>query len=177
MATGITVKKLKELLESHYLWLQDSSKGKRLDLSKRDLTNPKVIEILKTANLSNADLRYANLKETKNLYVPLSCPDEGSFIGWKKVRHYIIKLEIPAEAKRCSATGRKCRCSYAKVLEIQNYDGSKAEINSIINGNYYPHVEYIVGQNVYPDSFDEDRFNECSNGIHFFINRQEAVNY
>ena len=30
---------------------------------------------------------------------------------------------------------------------------------------------------VYPDAFDEDRFNECSNGIHFFIDKQLAINY
>lgn len=27
------------------------------------------------------------------------------------------------------------------------------------------------------DSFDEDRWNECSHGIHFFINKQEAIDY
>lgn len=30
---------------------------------------------------------------------------------------------------------------------------------------------------VIPDSFNEDRREECSNGIHFFITRIEAENY
>ena len=34
---------------------------------------------------------------------------------------------------------------------------------------------YKVGEMVYPDSFNEDRWNECSNGIHFFINKQDAI--
>lgn len=33
------------------------------------------------------------------------------------------------------------------------------------------------GETVVPDSFDEDRWNECSNGIHFFITKQEAIDY
>lgn len=36
---------------------------------------------------------------------------------------------------------------------------------------------YRVGETVVPDSFDEDRWNECSNGIHFFITKQEAIDY
>ena len=29
-----------------------------------------------------------------------------------------------------------------------------------------------VGKMVYPDSFDDDRWNICSHGIYFFINKQ-----
>nr|DAE41777.1 MAG TPA: hypothetical protein [Caudoviricetes sp.] len=36
---------------------------------------------------------------------------------------------------------------------------------------------YKVGEIVTVDDFDDNRWNECSTGIHFFINRQEAVNY
>ena len=36
---------------------------------------------------------------------------------------------------------------------------------------------YRVGEFVEVDNFDEDRWNECSTGIHFFITRQEAVEY
>ena len=109
-------------------------------------------------------------------------PEMGSFIGWKKVsrpreRCVIVKLEILSDAKRCNATGRKCRCSAAKVLEIQTLDGKPAGIDSVRNTNYIPHVTYKVGETVLPDSFDDDRWNECSHGIHFFITRQEAVNY
>ena len=133
------------------------------------------------ADLSGADLYLADLSGAKNItYIPMTCPDSGAFIGWKKVftpyQPYIIKLQIPASAKRSSATGRKCRCEFAKVLKIENLDGSTAEIDEVKNNNYAGAV-YKVGETVKPDSYDENRYNECSNGIHFFINRQEAVDY
>ena len=144
---------------------------------------------LKGVDLKGADLRYADLTGA-NLNYPIACPEKGSFIGYKKVKTYkyrgwvpilactyIIELEIPAEAKRCSATSRKCRCQYAKVLSITNIDGTKADVRSIVNEAYPSPCTYTVGEYVYPDSFDEDRWNECSHGIHFFITRQEAVNY
>ena len=131
------------------------------------------------ANLCEADLRGANLCGAKNVpELPwLSIvPECGSFIGWKKVNSYIIKLKILEDAKRSNATGRKCRCSAAEVLEIQNIDGTKADIDRIRNNNY-AEADYVVGEIVTPDSFDDDRWNECSHGIHFFITRQEAVEY
>lgn len=134
---------------------------------------------LQNANLRDADLRGADLRRAKNI-PDLSwtsiVPECGSFIGWKKVGKFIIKLKILESAKRSNATGRKCRCSAAEVLEIQNLDGTKADIDRIHNNNHRG-VDYIVGGIVTPDSFDDDRWNECSHGIHFFITRQEAVDY
>ena len=129
------------------------------------------------ANLCGADLRGANLCGAKNIpFIPLVCPEKGSFTAFKKCGSYIIELLIPQDAKRCSATTRKCRSSYAKVVAITNMDGSQAEVDHVTNHAYEP-IEYKIGENVYPDSFDDDRWNECSHGIHFFINRQEAVEY
>ena len=138
------------------------------------------------ANLSGADIRGANLSNanllgTKNMmYIPMACPEEGSFIGFKKAvyadKDYIVKLEILADALRSSATSRKCRCNKAKVLEIQNINGSKANID-VVHSTYDPSFQYKAGQIVEEPNFDDNRFNKCSKGIHFFINRQEAVNY
>lgn len=134
---------------------------------------------LKGAVLDGANCYQINFYGTKNIpYIPMVCPENGSFIGWKKVKEYIIKLEIPTEAKRSSATTRKCRCEFAKVLGIYELNGKKANIEEITNDSlvYRPCV-YKVGEMVYPDKFDDDRWVECSNGIHFFVNRQEAINY
>lgn len=117
--------------------------------------------------------------------IPYKCPVEGSFIGWKKVytsnfdhdEWYLIKLEIPAVAKRSSSISNKCRCSMAKVVGIYDKSGNPTEIKSIINKNSNRHTEYNVGEYVYPDSFDEDRWKECTHGIHFFIDKEEAMNY
>ena len=142
---------------------------------------------LLNTNLSYAILRYADLRGAENIpYILLACPSEGSFIGWKKVEDYLVKLEIPASAKRCSATTEKCRASKAKVLGIYTLDGEKTDLKNVVNKQErnkkllfkrIPDLDYIVGETVYPDSFDENRWNECSHGIHFFINKEDAINY
>ena len=131
---------------------------------------------LRNAYLSDADLRNADLDEgTKMGFVPLACPSDGAFVGWKKVNGKLVKLLIPEDARRSSATTNKCRCDKAQVLAITDTDGNNP-IDRIKNYEYEP-CDYIVGETVTPDSFDENRWNECSNGIHFFINKQEAINY
>ena len=132
---------------------------------------------LSGADLRGADLRDADLRGAKEVpYIPLACPSDGAFIGWKKVKGCIIQLLIPEDAKRCSATTQKCRCEFAKVVSITRIDNGE-ELQSIENTAYSPSVFYKVGEIVKPDSFDEDRWNECSHGIHFFINKQDALNY
>ena len=129
------------------------------------------------AYLGGADLGGANLGCAKNVpYVSLACPSDGSFIGWKNVHGKLVKLEIPEDAKRSSATSSKCRCDKAKVISITDLDGSNP-INEIENTAQAHHVTYKVGAMVFPDSFDENRWEECSHGIHFFINKQDAINY
>jgi hypothetical protein len=92
---------------------------------------------------------------------------EGTLIGWKKCKgEVLVKLSIPAEAKRSHAFGRKCRAEFADVLEIigegpaiSRHDGA---------------TQYRVGERVKPHSFDENWMEECSGGIHFYISRLEA---
>ena len=132
---------------------------------------------LRGAYLRGSDLSGAYLSGAKEVpYIPLACPSDGAFIGWKKVKGCIIQLLIPEDAKRCSATTQKCRCEFAKVVSITRIDNGE-ELQSIENTAYSPSVFYKVGEIVKPDSFDEDRWNECSHGIHFFINKQDALNY
>ena len=139
---------------------------------------------LMDAYLSEADLKHANLYGAKNNY-PIACPEKGSFIGFKKANmldvmeratECIVELEIPADALRSSATSRKCRCSKAKVLSITNLDGTAA--NALLAfSRIRPSFIYKIGEIVEVADFDTDRWNECSTGIHFFITRQEAVDY
>ena len=132
---------------------------------------------LRGANLYEANLRGADLYGAENVpFIPYACPDFGIFIGFKKAQGYIVVLEIPEDAKRLSATGRKCRCDKAKVLAIQNLDGSDSGFVEIAS-DYDSSFIYRVGEMVSVKDFDENRWNECSTGIHFFINRQEAVDY
>lgn len=130
---------------------------------------------LSKADLNGADLRWVDLNGATVDY-PIACPESGSFIAYKKAGGYIVKLQILENAKRSSATSRKCRCDKAKVVAIENTDGTVATINSI-RSNYDINFVYRVGEVVSVDDFDDNRWIECTTGIHFFITRAEAVGY
>ena len=129
---------------------------------------------LRGANLYGADLRSANLFGAKGCY--LSCPTEGSFIGWKKASGHIVKLRIPEDAQRSSAAGNKCRCDKAYVEEIQNMDGTMATVDAV-RSDHDQNFVYTVGATVEVPDFDDNRWSECAPGIHFFIDRRAAVEY
>ena len=146
------------------------------DLSYADLRGAN----LRGADLSYADLSYADLEnvsysETTSFFA-LQCPEEGSFYAFKVCGgKRIVKLFIPSDAKRSSATSRKCRCSKAIVVDITSFDGATHYTNAY--SKHDCNFEYKVGECVEVDDFDTDRWNECSTGIHFFMTRQEAINY
>ncbi len=132
---------------------------------------------LRGVNLQGANLRGADLTQVVHTetILHLQCPEEGSFIAWKKLAgDNIAKLLIPEDAKRSSATSRKCRASKAIVLAIYNKCGREISMGRSI---YDFEFAYRVGETVHADRWDEDRWNECSNGIHFFITRREAEEY
>ena len=141
---------------------------------------------LRDADLYGADLCGADLRGAKNTdkiawnahtaFYPLQCPETGSFIGYKKAAGKIVMLEICADAKRSSATSRKCRCSKAKVLSITNLDGSESGLSGI-GSDYNKNFIYHIGETVEVPDFDDNRWNECAPGIHFFVTREEAVKY
>ena len=181
-------KKLKEVLENHKHWLNEDCDGwenMRADLSGANLRGADLYR----ANLSRADLYRANFSGAKNVpFIPIACPDTGAFVGFKKARLYspdksaqqdvIVELEILTDARRSSATGRKCRCDKAKVLSITTLDGVAVGADAgTVRSNYDPDFVYNVGEIVTAPNFCEDRWGECAPGIHFFINRQEAVQY
>ena len=195
---------LKDILEKHSLWLREDRNGERAnlrgadlreaDLSRANLSRSDLSEaILCRADLSGADLNEttllteadlrgvnlsgANLIGVKDINYSINCPEKGSFIGFKKVSdNLIVELEITEDALRSSATGRKCRCSKAKVLSITNIDGTDSNANYAVSLRD-PAFVYTVGKTVEVPDFDTNRWNECAPGIHFFISRQEAVDF
>lgn len=146
-------------------------------------------------NLSDMNLEASNIKNCnfyKNILdniimpdYPMACPENGSFIGYKKIYNivnnqyqcFILKLEIPEDARRSSAASNKCRCNKAKVLEIQDLDGSIVKNIIKVKSIYDCHFIYELGKIVEEPNFDECRWKECTSGIHFFVNRKDAVNY
>jgi hypothetical protein len=162
---------------------------KQADLSEADLSETDLSEAdlsgadlrwadlrwanLRWANLLGANLRGANLREAdlsgaKNIdavtaALLMRCPAEGAFIAWKQCQgNAIIKLSIPAEARRSSATGYKCRAEFVDVIEGEGV--------SIHDGN----TVYTPGQRVTCHEWDANRWNECGGGIHFYMSREEA---
>ena len=163
----------------------------RADLSGADLSGANLYGAdlshanLYGANLSGANLSHANLSGA-NLFganlsganlsgavCNLQCPEVGSFTAFKKCAGgRIVTLIIPEDAKRSSATSRKCRADKAVVLRIEDDGEEVMEANSGFDSNFI----YRVGETVSVDNFEEDRWKECAAGIHFFITRDEAVN-
>ena len=203
----ISYTELKAIIYKHAKWARGEDGGERADLCGANLRGADLCDAdlrganlygadLRSANLYGADLRGADLRSANlydadlsgaknvgevkwNMYTifyPLQCPETGSFIGYKKASGYIIELEICADAKRSSATSRKCRCSKAKVLSITNLDGSESGLTQV-RSDYSKEFVYRVGEIAEAPDFDENRWNECAAGIHFFITRREAVKY
>ena len=160
------------ILEGANLWCAD--------LSGADLRDASLgCADLRNANLSSAFLGGADLCNAKiNFYI--ACPEKGSFIAFKKAgnnyNNYIVELLIPEDARRCSATSRKCRCDKAKVLSITKIDGTSDGVDTVYS-IYDETFAYKIGELVEVKDFDDNRWNECSTGIHFFLTRQEAVEY
>ena len=149
---------------------------------------------LRGADLSDADLRYADLShadlsDANRVKLSLAkisiLPDEGDIIGWKKAyvdgtmlpKPVIVKLLIPADAQRSNATGRKCRASTARVLDLQDKQGNSLPPDTTAYSSYDADFTYKKGETVHVENFDTNRWNECAPGIHFFITRIEAAEY
>jgi len=174
----ITADELKTILRKHWGWLKGEKQGECANLRDAKLRGVDLQDAdlrgvdLHDAELSGANLYGANLRGAILPHFSV-CPEEGAFIAWKKCAdNVLVKLEVPAEAKRTSSlVGRKCRAEFVRVLEV--IGGEKA-VSWNIN---VPRLEYRVGEIVYPDKYDDDIRVECSNGIHFFITRREAEEF
>ena len=197
--------KLKEIIEKHKIWRESlGEKGEGADLTGADLygadlTGADLTDAdLTRANLYGADLTDADLTRAKLTGAKLTradltrakylyyshIPEEGSFIGYKKVRSFgngdtILKIEIPTSAKRTSSiVGRKNRADKVKVLawldgEKWNKKAPDFKMFSSRDNNFI----YEIGKIISVDNFNDDPRIECAPGIHFFIMLQEAKDY
>lgn len=144
---------------------------------------------LSRANLRGADLSGADLYGAKLSGLTVAqtsiLPDEGDIIGWKKAyvdgtmlpKSVIVKLLIPSDAQRSNATGRKCRASTARVLDLQDKQGNSLPPDTTAYSGHDTDFTYKKGETIHVENFDTNRWKECAPGIHFFITRIEAVEY
>ena len=133
--------------------------------------------ILDGANLRGAILDGANLDGaifTENwLIVP---PVGQSFTAFKKVaKGVVLELLIPGSAQRTSSLiGRKCRANEALVVGVVRGAANNAGIYRSLHD---PNFTYEVGKMAREPAFNPDIRVECTTGIHFFMTKEEAINY
>ena len=206
----LKMEELEEVLKLHKKWLNDEQDGiwanlkginlRGIDLNGVDLRYANLSEAdlrytnLSGADLSGVDLRYADLScaslsnanlsgikyNCLSIGLNLVCPEEGSYIGYKKAKNkdkeeVIIKLLITEDSLRSSATTRKCRCSKAKVLSITSLDKTKSFDKAY--SDWDKTFIYKVGEIVVVNDFNTNRWKECEAGIHHFITEREAIEY
>lgn len=168
----------------------------RADLTRADLWRANLQgAYLRNANLSGADLRRANLRDadlrdanlkgadlsgadlsgaylkgadlSEAMLPTFQIPQTGTLTVWKACQGVLVRLLIPAKAKRtASLVGRKCRAEYAKVL----WTAKPLPVSWRKKGR----ITYATGEIVRPDKYDDDPRVECTHGIHFFLTKEEA---
>lgn len=157
---------LSKVLELHSLWLRGCSGGSGASLSGADLRDAN----LRGANLCGANLIGALLDNA--ILPPFQIvPETGSFYAYKKVSTGVIRIRIPANARRTSSMiGRKCRAEFVQVISGEGVGGESPTQRE-------SKLVYRKGEYVFPDSYDDDIRVECTHGIHFFMTKKEAEEY
>jgi hypothetical protein len=145
----------------------------RADLNRADLNRAD----LNRADLNRAYLNGANLCGAKGadlaLAMGMHIPPTGPFWAWKKCHSVsgdvIVKLLVPEDARRSHGAERKCRAEFVNVLEVIGAEECYSDRT--------PRTIYRAGQRVTADSWNDNRWDTCSNGIHFFLTKAEAEAY
>ena len=127
--------------------------------------------------------------------VPMACPRKGAINGYKLgycsppwidletglkrgPDYAIIELYIPEEAKRSSAFGKKCRCDKARVDKITRFGHVNERCLNIAYSIFDNRFEYPLNEWIEPTrDFDDNRFIECTRGIHFFMTIDDVIEY
>lgn len=127
---------------------------------------------------------------------PISLPEIGQgFTGYKVVYcidpetndigHMIAKLDIPSYTKRISTYSTKCRSEEAIVLDFINLtfhlsdDEFEAKKHQLVGESPLSiwKCDYVIGNLVTANGFDEDETITCGHGIHFFTTLEDAKDY
>lgn len=96
----------------------------------------------------------------------------------------LVKLDIPDDARVChvSKGEMQCdryRCDKALVLEISSFDGKHHvhRARSLRNDADNKPVIYEVGKMAYPNKFCGNKRKPFGEGLYFFYDRQQALDY
>lgn len=202
-----TPEEISEILQKHALWLRYETGGKRAnfgwanltganltganltrayfydaDLTGADLTDANLTGAdlggadLTLANLTRANLTRANLTDVSlgGAELPdFQIPQNVELTVYKKLRDNVVaELLIPAYASRTATpVDNKCRASEAKVIAL--HGTTSTEVSSLRDEGFI----YKLGATVKPNDYNPDIRVACTNGIHFFMRREEAEAY
>lgn len=146
---------IEAILEEHGFHCLHGANLSDADLHGADLCGANLYGAnLSDANLSDANLRYANRVKLSLAKISI-LQDEGDIIGWKKAyvdgtmlpKPVIVKLLIPSDAQRSNATGRKCRASTARVLDLQDKQGNSLPPDTTAYSGYDTDFTYKKRRN------------------------------
>lgn len=169
-------------------WFFGANSMKNVKLTNSDMRAAGMRHVdMSGMDISGSDLHTACLEYTKQdgiiydentKWYEMKCPPQGeAFIAWKCcIELRVVQLLIPREAKRVMATQETGRTNKAKVLSIKSIDETESYdwAQSTVDQDFF----YEVGKWVEPaNGFEEDRWRDSSEGIHFFLERQQCVNY
>jgi len=155
------------------------AKLSKANLSKANLSRANLaIAVLSEADLTKAILTGANLYGAK-IYNTIGLSEyctgkilTAPIIGYKACRDngkdVLVTLEIPRGATVFSINEDQCRTNKAKVIDIEGSNRGKS---------YFYDVSYYVGDVFTIYNFNCQYNKECTNGIHFFLNKEDAYKY
>ena len=110
----------------------------------------------------------------------LTKDSKGNITGRQQIGRAVATLVIPKGVARYGDRHGKCRCQYAIVREINLIPGydyyEPVDDQCIYTSIWDRRVKYEVGKTITPDAFDLMP-GECSNGIHYFYDINDAMNY
>ena len=92
----------------------------------------------------------------------------------------ILTLEIQGPSTS-SLVGRKCRAQKVKVLKAETPQGAPIPKFWVkpqeFASTHLASFKYQVGQTLEVKDYDADIRVECTKGLHFFMTKQEAIDY
>jgi len=91
----------------------------------------------------------------------------------------LVTLKIPADARTVVFKGQKCRASKVKVSGFAKLDGTPLPDDTVAYSWVYTRTKSVYAKDrmVIADSFDDRPSEECTNGIHFFLTKKEAIEF
>lgn len=172
----------------HSSWFFGHNSMKNVKLTNADMTEAGMRFVdMSGMDISGSNVYAACFEYTKQdgikydentQWYEMKCPPEGqAFICWKCCTGLrVVQMLVPKDAKRVMATMETGRTNKVKVLSIKSIDETESFdwAQSTVDPDFY----YDVGKWLEPaNGFEEDRWRDSSQGIHFFLERAQAVNY